>query len=84
MKEVVDQSTLERVTSPSVSVYDEDLKMRAAMYGVLFQAYADKVTPVNSSHIPSIAITSVFFGHVNCGYDILYNNVTSVCIFIGC
>ena len=25
------------------SAYDEDLKLRAAMYGVLFQAYADKV-----------------------------------------
>ena len=26
------------------SAYDEDLMLRAAMYGVLFQAYADKVT----------------------------------------
>ena len=25
------------------SAYDEDLMLRAAMYGVLFQAYADKV-----------------------------------------
>ena len=32
---------------PLPSAYDEDLKLRAAMYGVLFQAYADKV-----SHCP--------------------------------
>lgn len=29
---------------PLPSAYDEDLKLRAAMYGVLFQAYADKVS----------------------------------------
>ena len=26
-----------------VNVYEDDLKMRAAMYGVLFQAFADQV-----------------------------------------
>ena len=29
---------------PLPSAYDEDLMLRAAMYGVLFQAYADKVS----------------------------------------
>jgi len=30
--------------APLPSAYDEDLMLRAAMYGVLFQAYADKVS----------------------------------------
>ena len=30
--------------SPLPSAYDEDLMLRAAMYGVLFQAYADKAS----------------------------------------
>ena len=29
---------------PLPSAYDEDLMLRAAMYGVLFQAYADKAS----------------------------------------
>ena len=31
------------------SAYDEDLMLRAAMYGVLFQAYADKASHLLSS-----------------------------------
>ena len=31
---------------PLPSAYDEDLMLRAAMYGVLFQAYADKASSV--------------------------------------
>ena len=27
----------------AVSAYEDDLKMRAAMYGVVFQAFADQV-----------------------------------------
>ena len=34
---------------PLPSAYDEDLMLRAAMYGVLFQAYADKVSHLFSS-----------------------------------
>lgn len=34
----------EQKPPPLPSAYDEDLMMRAAMYGVLFQAYADKVS----------------------------------------
>ena len=34
----------EEKPAPLPSAYDEDLMLRAAMYGVLFQAYADKVT----------------------------------------
>ena len=30
-----------------VNVYEDDLKMRAAMYGVLFQAFADQVIGKN-------------------------------------
>ena len=40
-------SEQEEKPPPLPSAYDEDLKLRAAMYGVLFQAYADKV-----SHCP--------------------------------
>ena len=32
--------------APLPSAYDEDLMLRAAMYGVLFQAYADKASSV--------------------------------------
>ena len=34
----------EEKLAPIPSAYDEDLMLRAAMYGVLFQAYADKVS----------------------------------------
>ena len=34
----------EEKLAPIPSAYDEDLILRAAMYGVLFQAYADKVS----------------------------------------
>ncbi len=39
--------TMKRTLGPSIAepinVYEDDLKMRAAMYGVLFQAFADQV-----------------------------------------
>lgn len=40
LKEKSDPSIVEPAV---VNVYEEDLKMRAAMYGVLFQAFADQV-----------------------------------------
>ena len=43
--------TLKGTPNPSivepVNVYEDDLKMRAAMYGVLFQAFADQVIGKN-------------------------------------
>lgn len=37
-----------------VNVYEEDLKMRAAMYGVLFQAFADQVVFSNVKNLMAV------------------------------
>jgi hypothetical protein len=37
-----DETVVKETPNP-INVYEDDLKMRAAMYGVLFQAFADQV-----------------------------------------
>jgi hypothetical protein len=59
------------IPAPPVHDTSEDLTLRAAMYGVLFQSYSDKV----SDHLSC----SFSLGFIIFGFDSHLQNVTTYC-----